>query len=235
MTLVNPPKTVGHHFSDLLICRQKAWLHYHGDHSQKMPPPAHLRARQQEGQQIEELVYKNRYPYGLRIPGYREADLSVRKQLTQDAILHGEPIILQGYVATDQGEGTLDVMELVGPNPNSSLGFSYRVGEIKRSETLKTAHILQVSWYTELLERAYGQKVSEGFFILGAKGDQILVENLADYKADYDAQKEELFKLRDSKSDPGPHFNESLFDVRLARRLYASTDQREAPILSPWN
>jgi CRISPR/Cas system-associated exonuclease Cas4 (RecB family) len=198
------PRTVGHHFSDLLICRQKAWLHYHGDNHKKMKPPAHLRARQQEGHQIEELVYQSRYPNGVRIPGFGRL-AEERLTLTLDAMRQGTPVILQGYIQSDLGEGTLDVMECLGPDQTSSLGYAYRVGEIKRSETLKTAHILQVSWYTELLEQVCGQQVREGLFILGRESGQILVESLEDHRQNYIAQKADLFNLRDSGADPGPH------------------------------
>lgn len=205
MKSAKTPKTVGHHFSDLLICQQRAWLHYHGDHRQKLPPPVLLRTMQAEGQRIEETVYKNRYPDGVLIPGFRYAKQEDRLAQTAQAMHQGAHAILQGYVCTDLGEGTLDVMELVGSDPNSAAGYAYRVGEIKRSATLRTAHIMQVMWYTELLERAYGQSVHEGFFILGEDGTHTQTEDLSAYQVDYEYLKTQLFSLRDNPIDPGPH------------------------------
>jgi len=196
--------TVGHHFSDILICKQKAWLHYHGNSREKMKPPVYLRVMQAEGQRLEAQIYESRYAGAYTAPGFgTKSDIRLKK--TQEAMQRGEPIILQGYVETSLGNGTIDVMEMVGPDLNSEVGYAYRVGEIKRSEKLMTAHIMQVSWYTELLEQAYGQKVVEGFFLLGVRNNQIHVENLESYALDYQAVKVALFELRDTNDAPGAH------------------------------
>jgi len=199
-----PIPTVGHHFSDILICKQKAWLHYHGDSRLKMKPPARLRAMQVEGQHLEAQIYETRYAGAVKIPGIGTKS-NIRSDKTIDAMRKGEPAILQGFVETSLGNGTIDVMERIGKDPGSTVGYSYRVGEIKRSEKLMTAHIMQVSWYTELLEQAFGQKTREAFFFLGGKDDQVHYENLENYRTDYQATKKALFELRDKEEGPGPH------------------------------
>ena len=199
------PKTVGHHFSDILICKQRAWLHYHGDHKQKLPPPSPLRALMQEGLQIEKNIYDTRYPEGVLIPGILSASPEARAEATKTAMQRGEKAILQGYIQTEQGEGTPDVMELIGPDPTNQIGFSYRLGEIKRSESLKTAHIFQLSWYSELLKNSYNMNQNKGFFILGKNSNQTTNIDLSLYQADYQKTKTDLFHLRDSHLEPGPH------------------------------
>ena len=196
--------TVGHHFGDFLMCKQKAWLHYHGDPRKKMPPPINLRVMQAEGQRLETAIYKSRYEGAYKVPGIA-TDRRLRLEKTKEAMQRGEPAILQGYVETPLGNGTPDVMELVGLDPGSSVGHAYRVGEIKRSQTLMTAHIMQVSWYTELLEQTYNQKVTEGFFLLGTRNTQPHTENLQDHVADYKILKSALFELRDTTAAPGAH------------------------------
>lgn len=198
------PPTVGHHFSDILICKQKAWLHYHGNPREKLRPPVNLRVLQVEGQRLETEVYASRYEGAFKIPGIGTKP-HIRSVKTKEAMQRGEPIILQGYVETPHGNGTIDVMELVGPDSQSCVGYAYRVGEIKRSQNLMTSHIMQVSWYTELLEQAYGQTVTEGFFLLGAHNNQSHVETLEDYASDYQILKTSLFELRDTPTAPGPH------------------------------
>jgi CRISPR/Cas system-associated exonuclease Cas4 (RecB family) len=201
MSTHNSPRlTAGHHFSDLLICPYKAWLHYFGDTGQQVEAPPFLRALQQEGLAYEEEVYQNKYPGALRIRGGKREQ---RLKDTYDAMCAGEPIILQGYVLTKEGVGVLDILERVGSDPTSKTKHAYHVGEIKSSSSLKTAHILQVCWYAELLKEAFTQDTKKGFVILG---DYHFVPlDLTDYKKDYVQARQSLFNIRDGKVVPEPH------------------------------
>jgi predicted RecB family nuclease len=194
-----PRPTAGHHFSDLLICPYKAWLHYYGDTSQKVEAPPFLRALLQEGLAYEEAVYQEKYPGALRIRGGKSEQ---RLKETYDAMCAGEPVILQGYVYTKSGVGILDVLKCIGVDPASKTGYAYNIGEIKSSSSLKTQHILQVSWYAELLKEAFGLDTQEAFVIL--KNYRSVPLDLGKFQEDYVNAKQTLFNIRDGKITPEP-------------------------------
>jgi CRISPR/Cas system-associated exonuclease Cas4 (RecB family) len=197
----SPRPTAGHHFSDLLICPQRAWLHYYGNPKDQVLDPAYLRALQQEGVEHEQAIYNHFFPDAIRIPEKRNKE--ERQRLTVEAMRAGTPAILQGYINTGDGVGVLDILEKVEPNPNSSTGYTYRVGEIKSSAVLSTAHVMQAAWYTELLERTQGQQISEACFFLRS-GERSLID-LGELASEYEIAKAELKQIRESQANPGPH------------------------------
>jgi CRISPR/Cas system-associated exonuclease Cas4 (RecB family) len=198
-----PRPTSGHHFSDLLACPQRAWLHYYGNPKDQVKDPAYLRALQQEGVEHEQAIYQRHFPDAIRIPEKQKPE--ARYQMTVDAMKAGVPTILQGYILTTDGVGVCDILEKVGADPSTQTGYVYRVGEIKRSATLMTAHVLQAAWYTELLARTQGQTIQEACFF-PRSGERTLVD-LRTVQADYQAAKAQLQELRASKVSPGPHLN----------------------------
>ncbi|CAG0941216.1 hypothetical protein ANRL1_00450 [Anaerolineae bacterium] len=194
-----PRRTVGHHFGEQLVCPQRTWLHYYGDFRDRVPPPPYLRTLQREGLDYEKEIYTELYPHARKISDHP----NTRAQETFQAMKEGSEAILQGYVSTEDGEGVIDVLERVGPDPESITGNRYRVGEIKRSETLKTAHALQTAWYTDLMAKAYNQHVDEVFFILGNHQRETVC--LGEFWADYEYVKQTLFLTRDNPIPPGPY------------------------------
>lgn len=194
-------KTYGHHFTDMLACTQKAWLHYHGDAKKKAAPPPYLLALQREGQEIERRVYAEQYPEAVKI----KANRKTRLQETVNAMRAGHPAILQGYIEVEEGAGIIDVLELAGRNSGSTTKYDYRIGEIKRSPTLKTAHVLQAAWYADILAQYTGQGFPDAFFILGSGSTEVV--SLTDFWPEYEQAKIELFAIRDSKQAPGPYLN----------------------------
>ena len=196
----HPRRTVGHHFGELLTCPQQAWLHYYGNYSERVQPPSYMITLQREGLDYEKEIYKSLYPNARKINGSHHT----RAEETFQAMKDGEEAILQGYIATEEGEGIIDVLEKIGPDPHSITGFSYRVGEIKRSETLKTAHVLQTAWYTDLLAQVYHQNSNEMFFILGNHQKQTVRTD--EVWEDYERVKKILFQTRDNPNPPGPFF-----------------------------
>jgi hypothetical protein len=129
-----PRRIAGHHFSDLLICPQRAWLAYHGDDGARLPDPAPLRSLQQAGKEHEAEMYERLYPDPVRIPERLPAD--ERAAHTGRAIQSGAGVILQGYVQTADGLGVIDVLQREQADGASSGGPVYRVGEIKQSACL---------------------------------------------------------------------------------------------------
>lgn len=193
---IKPRPTVGHHFGALLSCPQRAWLDYWGNPKEKLRPPSFLLKYQREGLQHEAEMCEKLYPGAVRIA--EDADPETRKAKTLDAIQSGAAAILQGYLRDGDDLGVIDVLEREDGD-----ALVYRVGEFKRSASLQTEHVLQVRWYTELLQRTAGNSSSRGFFVLG-DGKRKDVD-LGDVESVYSSCKERLAELRKPDAEPGPH------------------------------
>jgi len=198
--LSKPNPTVGHHFSDLFSCPQRAWLHYYGNRRDQADDPAYLKALYHEGLVYERYIYENYFPNAYKVP--QTKNKKKRQELTIDAMTRGESYILQGYLFDDKRIGVLDILECAGKNSSSRTGHIYRVGEIKRSAKLYTAHVLQAAWYAEMLGDIQGEIPNEVDFFL--KGGGVQKIHLQDYEQEYDAAKKDLKKIRESRVCPGP-------------------------------
>ena len=193
--------TVGHHFSSLLMCSQRAWLDYHGDPTQKAKPPNYLGKLQQEGLAHERIVCETNYPNAIQIPD--SGSDAERAALTIRAMRSGVPAILQAYFMQDGARGIADILELVGPTHSSPTGHLYRVGELKLATALSTSHVMQIAWYHELLQAIQGSGVDDAFFILGdMQRKDVSMSGVHDT---FERCKKQLFQMRDDESGPGPH------------------------------
>lgn len=193
--------TVGHHFSSLLMCSQRAWLDYHGDAKRKAKPPHYLSTLQQEGLDHERTVCETHYPNAVRIP--ETGSDAERASLTIQAMQSGSPAILQAYFMQDGARGIADILELVGPSNNSPTGYLYRVGELKLATALSTSHVMQVAWYHELLQAIQGKGVDDAFFILGdMQRKDVSMSGVHDT---FERCKQQLIQLRQDSTSPGPH------------------------------
>lgn len=192
--------TAGHHFGDLLACPQRAWLHYFGDASLQVEDPPYLRALQQEGLAHERDVYARWYPGAVDIA---KVPMREQRDATEAAMRQGAPAILQAHLDGPGAIGKVDVLEWVRPEPASANGHLYRVGEIKRSQALRTAHVLQAAWYAYLLREEYGQPCWEAFFLLGNGERQIVDLHTVD--GEFESAREQLLAMRHGGPEPGPH------------------------------
>jgi hypothetical protein len=193
--------TVGHHFSSLLMCSQRAWLDYHGDPKQRAKPPNYLYNLQQEGLEHERKVCDAHYPNAVRIP--ETGTDSERAACTIQAMQSGAPAILQAYFMQNGARGIADILELVGPSQNSPTGHLYRVGELKLATALSTSHVMQVAWYHELLQMIQGVGVDDAFFILGDMHRKDV--SMSGVHDTFERCKQQLVQLQQDSIGPGPH------------------------------
>jgi len=193
--------TVGHHFSSLLLCPQRAWLDYHGDRSAKAKPPNYLSKLQQEGLEHERRVCEQCFPDAIRIPDMGTDE--ERAALTIEAMRAGTPAILQPYFMRQGGRGIPDIISLVGRSSTSPVGFQYRIGELKLATSLTTSHVMQVAWYHELLKEIQGDGVDEAFFILGDMRHRTV--SMSDVHSTFERCKHELLALRRDAVGPKAH------------------------------
>ena len=198
--LTSPRPTSGQHFSDYFMCPQRAWLHYYGNPKYQVDDPSFLYALQREGIEHEKNIYQIYYPNALRVPERKHPN--IKHNMTLEAINSGEPVILQGYLETDECVGVIDILE-INSLCSGSKGHKYQVGEIKRSPKLMTYHVMQAAWYTELLKNVYGHADDQVFFFL-KNGIRELIP-LDSIRNDYEKVKKSLFHLRETRISPGPH------------------------------
>ena len=202
MTLANsiPKPTTGSHFSDYLICPQRAWLQYYGNSKDQVKDPAYLLALQRKGLDYERFIYEKHFPNATKIPSIK--DTKKRHKMTISAMKKGEPVILQAYLAEGDRVGVIDFLERIESNQKSNSDYTYRVGEIKSSVSLATAHVMQAAWYNDLVKRFQGLSVQEArFFIKSEKEKKI---DLSVIKDDYNKVCNDLLNLRESTMPPGP-------------------------------
>ena len=195
-----PRPTTGSHFSDLLICPQRAWLQYYGNSKDQVKDPAYLLALQREGLDYERFIYKKHFPNATKIPPIK--DTKKRHKLTLGAMKKGEPIILQAFLTDGDRVGVADFLERIGSNQKSHSGYTYRVGEIKSSVSLSIAHVMQAAWYDELVKRFQGLSVQEARFFIKHEKEKTIDLNVI--KDDYNKAKGDLSNLRMSTKPPGP-------------------------------
>lgn len=196
-----PAATVGHHFSSLQACVHRAWCDYHLPTNLKAEPPGFLAALQREGRDHEERLCQKLYPRAVRIPERLPAE--DRRRLTVDAMKAGSSSILQAYLGDQDRVGVADVLEHVCRSTDSPTGHVYRVGEFKRANKLAMAHVLQASWYSELLVDIQRVAIPDVFFILGDGSRETVV--LAEASVVYQGNKDLLAQLRSTAARPGPH------------------------------
>ena len=196
-----PRPTTGHHFSSLLQCPQRAWLDYHGDRSLKASPPAFLGKLQQQGLEHERKVVEKFFSDAVTIPSKESIEDRVR--LTLQAMRSGADAILQPYFSNSDGRGIADVIELVREDSSSMTGHVYRLGEFKLSNSISTAHVLQVAWYAELLSGIQGADCDDAFFIMGDLNRQTV--SLSEVRDCYESCKIQLDELKDISCEPSPH------------------------------
>jgi CRISPR/Cas system-associated exonuclease Cas4 (RecB family) len=197
-------RIAGHHFSDLLNCPHRAWLNFHGDTSQQAEYPSEVLIRLSAGRHHEKDVYATLFPDSFEIS--TTATPAQRTAQTKEAMAKGFTYIRQAYVSTEDGVGVIDVLERVGTDPHSSTGYSYRVGEIKHSHSVRTEHVFQIAWYSHLLETVFGQRCNDGFVILADK--QRVSIDLLPILDDFLLAVTRLQRLRgDTSTPPGPHLS----------------------------
>ena len=198
-----PRPTAGHHFTALLDCPQKVWYKYHGNYEDRAPTPPYLKALQNEGLAHEQEISRRMFPEAVKIPD--RLSPAKKFQKTIEAMEAGAPAILQGYLLAEDAIAIPDVLELVTKDSDSSTNHIYCLGEFKRSPTLKTGHVLQVSWYSEILQKIQNRASGKVFFVL-RDGEKTWVE-LSKSELIYQESKKKLSELRASQTPPGPHLS----------------------------
>lgn len=108
----SPRPTSGHHFSDLLSCPQRLWLHYYGNPKRSGKGSCLLAGATARRPRTRTGYLQAVFSDALRIPD--KINSEHRYHLTVEAMRKGTPAIIQGYIYTNDGVGVMDILEKVG-------------------------------------------------------------------------------------------------------------------------
>jgi predicted RecB family nuclease len=132
---------------------------------------------------------------------------STRKSFkaTVDAMQEGKDVIIQGRLAYNQWEGFPDILLKV-PGESKFGSWSYEVQDTKLSRNTKTATIIQLCFYTDLLERIQDATPKKFHVVMpgdiGEQPFQIEEYSLSDFKAYYAFVKNRFSELMESSPLP---------------------------------
>jgi len=179
------------------------WHEFHSHIEERARDPAYLVALQNEGLTHERRMSDLLFPDAAKIPANIPADERLRR--TIELLRSGVPAVLQGYMSAKDGAGVADVLELVRKDPRTPLGHIYRIGEFKRAMRVLTGHVMQISWYAELLQSVQGVASPNPFIVLGnGKRFDVCVEETRDL---FMRLKSIILRLRASEKKPGAYLS----------------------------
>lgn len=153
----------GTHIYGYQICDHAIYLDFHGDSDLRVAPDEFLQLLFERGAEHEERVAE---PLGYPSPSYQEPDWIAGHHSTLELMAKAVPGIYQAVLMQDGYLGKPDLLRrTLG---RSRFGeWAYEVGDVKSSRKVKAEQILQVTFYSYLLEQAQGVRPGEGFIILG--------------------------------------------------------------------
>jgi len=156
------------------------------------------RGREHEDKYVKHLVAKG-----------KTATDSARKSFesTLDAMREGKEVIIQGRLSYDQWEGFPDILLRV--DGKSKFGaWSYEVQDTKLSSNTKTTTIIQLCFYTDLLERIQEATPQKFHVVIPGDSDDkpfnIEEYSLSEFKAYYNFVKNRFSELM--KNSPLPTY-----------------------------
>ncbi len=153
----------GSHVYGYQICDHAIYLDFHGDPATRMAPDGFLQLLFDRGIEHEKRMAS---PLGYPMPAYESPDWTGGYRSTLRLMGEGAPGIYQAVLMQESHLGKPDLLRRTAGR--SRFGeWAYEVGDIKSSFRLKAEQILQVTFYSYLLEQAQGVRPLEGFIILG--------------------------------------------------------------------
>jgi predicted RecB family nuclease len=103
---------------------------------------------------------------------------------TTDAMVRGEPIIVQGALQAGRWNGRADVLRRV-ETPSRFGAWSYEVIDTKLAQKTKSNTVLQISLYSDLLSKTQGTQPSSAFVVTPGTNFTPEEYRVADYAAYY--------------------------------------------------
>ncbi|MHB8780353.1 MAG: TM0106 family RecB-like putative nuclease [Candidatus Geothermincolia bacterium] len=152
----------------LYRCEHALYLDFFGDPAKKRKPDDALKLLFRKGNEHEAVIASRlAYPE----PEYEMTDWDSGLGATLELMKAGVPGIYQAVLKNDRYLGKPDLMRRV--EVPSELGvWSYEIGDIKSSKKVKAEQVMQVAFYSYLLEQLQGVRPNKGFIILADESEE---------------------------------------------------------------
>ena len=163
MATTNEKPIVGSHIYMMHGCEHALYLEFFGDRERKVGPDDSLRLLFDRGNLHEKKVAEKLvYPE----PEYEITDWQTGFQRTLELLRQGVEGVYQAVLLDKKYLGKPDLLRKVD-TPSELGDWSYEVGDIKSSKKIKLEQVMQVTFYSFLLEAVQGVRPEKGFIILG--------------------------------------------------------------------
>lgn len=171
-------------------CPRAVALDFHGDREQRRPPTEVEEFVLRRGRDLEDRLTAD---MGWPTPSFAERDFEAGATATLELLREGVPGVLQGVLLEEERLGIPDLLRR--EDGDSDLGaHHYVVGDIKSSAAARGDQVLQVMFYSRLLERRQGRAPSYAYLVLRDGHEERF--DCADYAAVIDEVDSEVAALR---------------------------------------
>lgn len=193
----------GSHIYMIYGCEHALYLEFHGDQGVKVGPDDALQLLFDRGNRHEEEIART---LGFPEPAYEVADWETGFAETLKYMEEGASGIYQAVLKDEPYLGKPDLLRRVD-RPSRLGDHSYVVGDIKSSRKVKLEQVMQVTFYSYLLEKVQGVLPEGGFIVLGDGSEEpFLIDDyywtLLDLLDDIDdilsGERETFFHIRGS-------------------------------------
>lgn len=158
----------GTHIYTMYRCEHALYLELFGDLEKKREPDDALKLLFRKGNEHEEAMAAE---FGFDEVVSERADFAAAYQDTLKLMRRGAPGVYQGVLMDGRYLGKPDLMRKVR-RPSDLGEWSYEISDIKSSKKIKLEQVMQVTFYSLLLERAQGVRPQKGFIVLGNGREQ---------------------------------------------------------------
>ncbi|MCA8973175.1 MAG: hypothetical protein KDC98_00565 [Planctomycetes bacterium] len=185
-------RITGTHVYSYVKCPRLAALDLHLSRDQRRPPTEWEEFAARRGRDFEDHFVQ---PLGVVAPAYPERDFAAGAEVTRELLQNGEKLIHQAVLSTDDCLGLPDLLRRL-PGSSALGEHHYEVIDVKTSGRSRGDQILQVVFYSLLLEQVQQRLPRHGALVLKDGSEERFA--IADYLG---AGREVLAALRRLRDD----------------------------------
>jgi len=191
-------RITGTHLYTYPKCPRAVDLDFHGDRERRRAPTELEEFVLQRGRDLEDRLTVD---LGYVEPEYPERDFDLGAAATLELMRAGVSGLLQGVLL---GDGVLGIPDLLRRQAGASdFGdHHYVIGDVKSSRAARGDQILQIMFYSRLLEAAQGRSPGYAYLVLRDGHEERFA--LADYEAAIAEVEVRVAALRDGETEERP-------------------------------
>ena len=151
-------------FYEFVKCPRKVYLYFFGDPDKKLPYSEFLQEKFEEGKDFEKQIASK---LKFEQPD-EELSFEDKAKKTSKLMKNKKKLIYQGVLIVDNLIGIPDFLEK--KKGQSNLGdYHYQVCDVKKGLSAKQEYVMQILFYSYLLEKIQGFMPQKAYLILGNK------------------------------------------------------------------